>query len=269
MAIFLLILSVLIFARPIVSDCVVDSETETQYKDLIKPLMEQHLTLTDSAGNYSYDIRFCNAIEGQSTKDVGVLQTELKPDKPSAPQKVVIGRITATDIKTGSDWILLTYKNGETYHSHCGHEARQAHIMMLCDSKQLVGKHAVVEENNQKDRDCSYIFELATSAACTAPSVSPIQGLSIGSIIVIITVSVIVAYIILGFIYQRCFMGAKGIEQFPNISFWRDFGNLVADGCVLVFRTNPPQESRSYKGLGDDQLGFDEDEERDDHMLPM
>ena len=41
------------------------------------------------------------------------------------------------------------------------------------------------------------------------------------------------------------------------------------DGCNLVFRTSPPRESRSYKGLGDDQLGFDEDEERDDHMLPM
>ena len=36
------------------------------------------------------------------------------------------------------DWILLTYKNGDTYGGHCGGEARQAHIMLLCNTKTLV-----------------------------------------------------------------------------------------------------------------------------------
>ncbi|XP_038061997.1 cation-dependent mannose-6-phosphate receptor-like [Patiria miniata] len=269
MEVFLVILSILYVVRPVVCDCVVDSKSEEKYKNLFKPLKGKTLSLRDSAEKYQYDIRFCEAIDGRETEDVGVIQTELTGENKSSPAKVVIGRITATDIKTGTDWILLTYKNGKEYGSHCGQEARQAHIMMLCDTKHLMGTSVVVEENNNKEKDCSYIFEMTTTVACTVSPVSPFPGLSIGSVLVIITLSVIAAYIILGFIFQRFFMGAKGIEQFPNVSFWRDFGNLVADGCVLVFRTSPPQESRSYKGLGDDQLGFDEEEERDDHMLPM
>ena len=44
---------------------------------------------------------------------------------------------------------------------------------------------------------------------------------------------------------------------------------FIQDGCDLIFRSKLVEEPRSYKGLGDDQLGLDEDEERDDHLLPM
>ncbi|XP_071805642.1 cation-dependent mannose-6-phosphate receptor-like [Asterias amurensis] len=247
------------------ASCTVDSKSEEKYKVLLDPLKGQTVTVKDQPKDWQYTIKFCEGVEGQKTQDVGVLQTSLN----KSDETHVVGKISFVDIKKGNDWILLTYKNGDTYGGHCGGEARQAHIMLLCNTKTLVGNSAVIEENRDKQRDCSYIFEISTSAACTVSTVSPIEGLSVGSVLVIITLSVIVAYLLLGFLYQRFLLGAKGIEQFPNISFWRDFGNLVADGCNLVFRTSPPRESRSYKGLGDDQLGFDEDEERDDHMLPM
>ena len=35
-------------------------------------------------------------------------------------------------------------------------------------------------------------------------------------------------YLILGFLYQRLVVGAKGMEQIPNYNFWRDFGSLQA-----------------------------------------
>ena len=46
--------------------------------------------------------------------------------------------------------------------------------------------------------------------------------------------TVIVAYLFFGFIYNRFILGAKGMEQFPNISFWRDFGNLEAVSGILM-----------------------------------
>ena len=47
-------------------------------------------------------------------------------------------------------------------------------------------------------------------------------------------------YIIGGMLYQRIVKGAKGMEQFPNIAFWRDFGNLQAvsilvDLCYMLY----------------------------------
>ena len=42
------------------------------------------------------------------------------------------------------------------------------------------------------------------------------------------------------------------------------------DGCNFVCRSGKRSEPRSYKGVGDDQLqDDDEDELRDDHLLPM
>ena len=39
---------------------------------------------------------------------------------------------------------------------------------------------------------------------------------------------VVAVYLIGGAIYQRLVVGAKGMEQIPNYSFWQDFGNLQA-----------------------------------------
>lgn len=74
-------------------------------------------------------------------------------------------------------------------------------------------------------------------------------------------------YLILGCAYMRFVLHAKGKEQCPNYSFWQDFGNLQADGCDLVCRSKTSSGSRSYKGIGDDQLEGEED--KDDHLLPM
>ena len=35
-------------------------------------------------------------------------------------------------------------------------------------------------------------------------------------------------YLLLGFLYQRFVVGAKGLEQIPNFTFWMNFGSLQA-----------------------------------------
>lgn len=40
--------------------------------------------------------------------------------------------------------------------------------------------------------------------------------------------SCLTLYLIIGFLYQRLVVGAKGVEQFPNYGFWSEIGNLSA-----------------------------------------
>ena len=42
-----------------------------------------------------------------------------------------------------------------------------------------------------------------------------------------------------GCLYKRFLLGAKGWEQVPCLSLYRDFGNLSADGCDFVCRSRP------------------------------
>ncbi|XP_066474506.1 cation-dependent mannose-6-phosphate receptor isoform X2 [Tiliqua scincoides] len=119
-------------------------------------------------------------------------------------------------------------------------------------------------EEREKEKECSYTFELDSKLACPPED----SHLSVGSVFLITFASVVAVYIIGGFLYQRLVVGAKGMEQFPHFIFWQDLGNLVADGCDFVCRSKPRNVPAAYRGVGDDQLG-EESEERDDHLLPM
>ncbi len=124
----------------------------------------------------------------------------------------------------------------------------------------------VVEENTNKSENCYYLFELSIAAVCDA---APARGLSTGSVFCVVYVSqtrlvacrarksllprvlhssvlqltvpfrsrfvcLVGVYLILGFIYQRLVVGAKGWEQVPNYAFWKDFGNLQAVSRMRV-----------------------------------
>ena len=54
-------------------------------------------------------------------------------------------------------------------------------------------------------------------------------------------ICLLAAYLIGGFLYQRLVVGAKGMEQFPNIAFWQEFGNLTAVHSCLFKEFSCPQ----------------------------
>ncbi|XP_077680726.1 cation-dependent mannose-6-phosphate receptor isoform X2 [Eretmochelys imbricata] len=162
------------------------------------------------------------------------------------------------------DWIMLIYKGGDSYGSHCHGEKRKAMIMISCNRKTLSSGFTLLSEEREKEQDCLYLFEMDSSLACPPED----SHLSIGSILLITFASLVAVYIIGGFLYQRLVVGAKGMEQFPHFTFWQDLGNLMADGCDFICRSKPQNAPAAYRGVGDDQLG-EESEERDDHLLPM
>ncbi|XP_008102042.1 cation-dependent mannose-6-phosphate receptor isoform X1 [Anolis carolinensis] len=207
---------------------------------------------------YTYTLRVCREVPG-SAPYAGLVQEDTANNK-----KVVVGRINEAHLASGSKWIMLIYKGGDPYNNRCDKEKRKAIIMINCNRKTLATGFTMVTEEREKINECFYIFELESSLACPPED----SHLSVGSILLIIFVSLVAVYITGGFLYQRLIVGAKGMEQFPHFAFWQDLGNLVADGCDFVCRTKPRNEPAAYRGVGDDQLG-DESEERDDHLLPM
>lgn len=239
----------------------------------IQSLVGKRYSVMDQDQKFRYDIGICkegpDPSEAAQYGDVGVLQTKKMADGKEGT-KIIIGRFTNTKIMKGTNWVLLEYEEGDNYGTHCSKEARRARIFITCDESVALGQETIriVEEFNNATgtNDCYYLFEMQSSVTCQKAALITVS-LSFGSIIIIVFVCVLVLYLVGGFLYNRFVLGAKGVEQIPNYSFWQDFGNLQADGCNFVCRSGSRQEPRSYKGIGDDQL--QEEEERDDHLLPM
>ncbi|CAI9719411.1 cation-dependent mannose-6-phosphate receptor-like [Octopus vulgaris] len=202
-------------------------------------------------GKYIYNIGVCTAImENANQDDIAVLQIK-SVDKTST----VIGNITNTYILDGDNWVSLEYRN--TYNK------KKALLMIICDESATDDNPQIqIISQNIKKTDNYYVFTLLHPSVCKKQ-----PSISVGSIIVIVFISIVVAYFVIGFLYMRFVLEAKGLEQIPNYGFWQDFGNLLADGCNLTCRSGSSTQQKTYKGIGDDQL--EDEDERDEHLLPM
>jgi len=116
-----------------------------------------------------------------------------------------------------------------------------------------------VEYNkNWNATGCFFLFELQTSALCVQ------TGLSTGSVLCIIFLTSFGIYFLIGVAYKRMIVGAKGIEQIPHQKFWKELGNLQADGCNFVCRRDD-QKEESWRRLTNNFN--DPHDERDDALL--
>lgn len=238
------------------------------YKRLA-PIDQKRFPVYDAANKYHYDVGICTAVSDYpSDDDVGATQIEVDSSGHRV-KKFIVGKISNVQIMAGTNWVLLEYYDGDSYKSHCNGSSRQATIMIICDENGSSDnpKLRVIEENRNKYSDCYYLFELSHNCVCHKEPFMTV-GLSTGSIIVIVFLCAVFAYLVGGFMYMRFVLGAKGYEQIPNYGFWQDFGNLLSDGCNLVCRSGNQGQPKTYKGIGDDQLQ-DDDDERDEHLLPM
>ncbi|XP_065842812.1 cation-dependent mannose-6-phosphate receptor-like [Oscarella lobularis] len=242
----------------------------------LDPLISSGKTWETSDANYTYYVSVCNGIDSDilsscnnnakiaNPNTVTVLQMDKKKDC------YVAGRSTAVRATNNSiDWLMLVYGGGDSYHNHCSIGRRKAEIFFVCDPDKGLGQPRILEEN-RVDFECAYTFEWLTSLVCNDRGGS---GLSPGSIFLIVFFGLIGSYILFGFLYQRIVNEAKGREQIPNFSFWKKLGNLSADGCDYACRCSEPAPSPPYKpDERHNQLQLDdtdEEEERDDTLLPM
>uniref|UniRef100_A0A1B6JUC5 MRH domain-containing protein n=1 Tax=Homalodisca liturata TaxID=320908 RepID=A0A1B6JUC5_9HEMI len=185
-----------------------------------------------SSGGFTYTVMICSEISknqpnAAATKGHG-------GDKNS----LVIGRFNDTHIVGGSEWILLTYASGDVLNKsdHCNNTAMRTSIMITCNR----GSNQVLFALDDDDAvgDCQVTFTLKTPVVC---SNTP-HGLSKGSVFCVLVVTGGMMYLIMGVAYRRIMTGAQGIEQIPHYYFWRDLGNLQADGCNFVCRKGNGRE---------------------------
>lgn len=248
------------------------------------PLLKQLFTEIDGKrystvnNGYTYHFGVCASAEinpsGQSKgdipfKDAGIVQTKVE----TIDEKHVLGLYTQADIKLGTDWLLLEYWDGDSYTSteHCNKSQRMSIVMVSCLPGEPTGIFVFLGEENNKDRNCYYLFELKIGAICASNSDT---GLSVGSILCIVMLCLAGVYLLLGFLYQRFMKGAQGYEQIPNYYMWRELGNLSADGCSYVFRSDGDTSGpRQYRGIDGNNLPESQeitrDNERDDQLLNM
>ncbi|XP_065060904.1 cation-dependent mannose-6-phosphate receptor-like isoform X2 [Rhopilema esculentum] len=209
---------------------------------------------------YDYTLQLCTTDD----KYGAVYQIDKTQNK-----KTLLGMSNASFALGGTNLILIVFKDGKQYNSFCDKQKREAWLQIVCDKSGKKPQFKVIEESRWKNgspkKGCYYLFELNHKDACS-PEES--KGLGGGAIFMIVMVSLFAAYLGFGFLYQRFVRGAKGVEQMPNYTFWRAFGNLTADGCDFVCR-RPDHPASHYKGMAD-ALDIDtSDDEKDDHLLPM
>jgi cation-dependent mannose-6-phosphate receptor len=243
-------------------------------EERIKPLCGRRFAAKDIDHGYSFTVGICVPAQmgpGEQFKDAAVIQVSTKPTaQGAAPAVFMLGSLNRTEIMHGYNWIMLEYEGGGIYHSSCSSEPKRAVIMITCNPLETDGKMSYIEENNNKTDDCYYQFELEHKAACTSREDN---SLSAGSVICIFLACLGATYLIGGILIMRICRNAKGLNQLPNYSFWRDFGALQADGCDLVCRcgSRPFDPKGVYHGIGDRQIecAADTAEEYDEHLLPM
>lgn len=255
------------------SDCIFNKQLKDHIAlDKFRKIAGKRYSVNDNYGEYTYKVGLCVDAEETPLPNTGAGIVQRKLSSPT--KATVVGKYTVSSFMAGSNWFLLEYRDGDKYSAKCGNEPRRGAIMINCDKNDWQGTLNLVEENTNKTGECYFLFELTHSAVCDGATLAG-TGLSAGWIFTIVFLTLIGVYFIFGFLYQRFVAGAKGWEQFPNASFWQDFGNLLADGCELVCRTgNSPRQqmndpaTHEYRGIGDDQLQ-DDDFDRDDNLLPM
>lgn len=213
---------------------------------------------------YTYTIGICVDVDKDSP-GCAVKQTDYAN---STSHSFCIGKTTQAQVARTADgtWIELTYSEGDNYHSHCGLGSRTARIVFLCDPRVKGQGHVDFLEENNKDAICYYLFSLVSEEVC---GIVPGQ-LSAGDIILIILACLVglwAVVMVLGCLYKRVVAGAKGWEQVPCISLYREFGNISADGCDFVCRSRP----RTIVEYKEPTFGAasDSEDEKDDNLLPM
>ncbi|XP_065187785.1 cation-dependent mannose-6-phosphate receptor-like isoform X2 [Sycon ciliatum] len=190
---------------------------------------KMYFETTDASKKYRYQIGLCQTVGD-------TLAAVMQFNASNSQQKFVLGRLNMTHVIKRHDYIELEYFGGDEYHSHCQNSPRTVRIMFVCDPCGGAGEPVVVEEMTTAKKDganahCFYLFDWPTRYAC-----APDHGLvvlctaksGVGGIVVLALLGLLVLYILLGVAYKRCFLGAKGADQFPHVDHWRMFGNLVA-----------------------------------------
>ncbi|KAI9810469.1 MAG: Cation-independent mannose-6-phosphate receptor CI-MPR [Pycnora praestabilis] len=105
-------------------------------------------------------------------------------------------------------------------------------ISLLCDRDPLSPKASVAFVGASPD-DCSYFFELRSSAACGGATDAQ-QTLGPSGVFGVIALIAVLVYLVGGCVYQRTVMHQRGWRQLPNYSIWAGIGGFIWDMVIIL-----------------------------------
>jgi len=110
-----------------------------------------------------------------------------------------------------------------------GGGGREFEIDFQCNPGGGIGQFSFLNENPK----LHYNFAWPTQYACPTNVVIS-GGLSGGSIILIVLLVLVVAYLVAGILFNKFKRQLNGLELIPNFEFWAAIPLLVKDGFVFV-----------------------------------
>ncbi|PWY95795.1 mannose 6-phosphate receptor domain-containing protein [Aspergillus sclerotioniger CBS 115572] len=132
--------------------------------------------------------------------------------------------------------LVMNYTNGSPCAGdYIGNAARTKSTIMsfLCE-RDTPASQATVSFVGTMDQ-CSYFFEVRSSAACGATAPTPDNpGLSPGGVFGVIALIAITVYLVGGCAYQRTVMHQRGWRQCPNFSLWAGMLDFIKDMIVIL-----------------------------------
>jgi len=148
-------------------------------------------------------------------------------------------------INCPSGGIQATFNNGDL----CGTAPRQVTFQVACKAT-VTTPITTFTVTTSKTNSCWYTVPISHASGCPTSgpdvNVSITAAISGGWIFIIILIVLVPIYIAAGCIYKSQVKGTHGMENCPNIDFWRDFPSLIKDGFRFTWN-----KLRSLCGKGD------------------
>ncbi|KAF4218628.1 hypothetical protein CNMCM8980_007619 [Aspergillus fumigatiaffinis] len=132
--------------------------------------------------------------------------------------------------------LVLNYTNGSPCPGEqIGHSSRNKSTIMsfLCD-RDALSHQAIASFVGTMDQ-CTYFFEVRSSAACGSIGHANGEGLGPAGVFGVIALIAVAAYLVGGCAYQRTVMHQRGWRQCPNYSLWAGIFDFVKDMFVILF----------------------------------
>lgn len=171
----------------------------------------------------------------------------------------VLGRVNHTTVLKGGDWMMMIFGSGDRYpeKNNCT-GPRYAFVMIHCNHNiSAENSMRFIKEATEGNNTCFFMLEVHSQLVCPQPD--RVGG---GTIITVLLLTVVLVYLVGGTLYRRVILGAKGLEQIPNLIFWQATGQKLKDGCSKICCKTNTTHSSSWENIGP------RIERDDDSLLP-
>ncbi|CAG8443726.1 9700_t:CDS:2, partial [Ambispora gerdemannii] len=239
-------------------DCTFKNDTLSYDLSKLKQDSAEYYETTDSKNKFILNV--CNGLSElkDDLKDAKNVGASLKNDKE---KWISLGK-NNSELFIQNDELFLRYGDGDACPDQSDEVKRETYIHFICDNT-IEGKGT--PKLLISPRNCVYIFEWKTSAACPVDKAESLSGWGVFFTIFFIALLV---YFVGGIVYNRMVHNAVGFSQLPNWEFWRDAWDFVKDMFLILMAQCPSfgrRAPRNYRNLPRDDENILIEEEFEEH----